>query len=125
MTRSIRVSIADRETAIASATGASRGKPGTGETGTIRAIREGATPFPLPFLYLRSLQIESMNADKPSCPEHGVRFMHGHRGGGTAGKWYKCYYCQFKEFVQHNRFLVIESGYATSALTLFLFAVLR
>ena len=82
-------------------------------------------PFPPPFLYLKSLQIESMNADKPSCPEHGVRFMHGHRGGGTAGKWYKCYYCQFKQFVQHNRFLVIESGYATLALTLFLFVILR
>lgn len=66
-----------------------------------------------------------MNADKPSCPEHGVRFMHGHRGGGTAGKWYKCYFCQFKQFVHRNRFLVIESSYATSALTLFLFAVLR
>jgi len=51
--------------------------------------------------------------------------MHGGRGGGNVGKWYRCYYCQFKEFIQANRFTVIEAGYATSALTLFLFAILR
>ena len=66
-----------------------------------------------------------MDIDKPACHTHGTRFMHGRRGGGSAGKWYSCTYCQFKEFVNANRFTVIEAGYATSALTLFLFAILR